>query len=174
MYVNSEKKFLKLPSVLWCCWLGGKKGIWSVKTEWRGAGVVMCLGQGTDLCMVQLMPLPLTTSCSGKSRLVLTSWFYLSGAGSPGWSRTKSKRAVDLVLNIWILVLVLVLRLPSLGLGLEVLGLGLGFEEASLDNKPDSMCIWHPHWPPFKFCQWLSPWVESLGNHVALFAWFYV
>jgi len=32
---------------------------------------------------VQMMPLPLTISCSSKSRLVLPSWFYLSGAGSP-------------------------------------------------------------------------------------------
>jgi len=35
------------------------------------------------LHMTQLMPLPLTISCSSKSRLVLPSWFYLSGAGSP-------------------------------------------------------------------------------------------
>jgi len=31
----------------------------------------MCLGQGADLHMAQLMPLPLTISCSIKSRLVL-------------------------------------------------------------------------------------------------------
>jgi len=29
------------------------------------------------------MPLKLASSCSSKSRLVLPSWFYLSGAGSP-------------------------------------------------------------------------------------------
>jgi len=46
--------------------------------------VVMCLGQGADLHMAHLMPLPLTISCSSKSRLVLPSWFYLSGASSPG------------------------------------------------------------------------------------------
>jgi len=44
--------------------------------------VVMCLGQGADLHMAQLMPLPLTMSCSSKSRLFLPSWFYLSGASS--------------------------------------------------------------------------------------------
>jgi len=49
--------------------------------EWRDAGMVMCLGQGADLHMAQLMSLPLTISCSSKSRLVLPSWFYLSGAG---------------------------------------------------------------------------------------------
>ena len=58
------------------------------------AGVVMCHGQGADLYMAHLMPLPLTISCSSKSILVLPSWFYLSGVGSPGWSRTKFKRAV--------------------------------------------------------------------------------
>jgi len=34
--------------------------------------------------MAHLMPLPLTISCSSKSRLVLRSWFYLSGTASPG------------------------------------------------------------------------------------------
>ena len=56
---------------------------------------VMCLGQGADLHMAQLMPLPLTNSCSSKSRLVLPSWFYLSGAGSHlGSPGQKSKKAV--------------------------------------------------------------------------------
>jgi len=34
-----------------------------------------------DLHMAQLMPLPLTISCSSKSRLVLPSWFL------PFWCR---------------------------------------------------------------------------------------
>ena len=34
------------------------------KTEWWGAGVVVCLERGADLHMAQLMPLPLTVSCS--------------------------------------------------------------------------------------------------------------
>ena len=62
-----------LPSVLWRCWLGSRKGIRPVKPEWWYAGMVMCLGQGTDLHMAQQMPLPLTISCSMKSRLVLPS-----------------------------------------------------------------------------------------------------
>jgi len=45
--------------------------------------MVVYLGQGADLHMAQLMPLPVNVSCSSKSRLVLPSWFYLSGAGSP-------------------------------------------------------------------------------------------
>ena len=36
------------------------------KTEWRGAGVVVCLERGADLHMAQLMPLPLTVSCFSK------------------------------------------------------------------------------------------------------------
>jgi len=54
------------------------------KSEWWDASVVICLGRGADLHMAKLMPLPLTFSCSSKSRLVLPSWFYLSGTGSPG------------------------------------------------------------------------------------------
>ena len=33
------------------------------KTEWWGAGVVICLDRGADLHMAQLMQLPLTVSC---------------------------------------------------------------------------------------------------------------
>jgi len=54
------------------------------KTEWWDSGMVICLGQCADLHMAQVMPLPLTVSCYSKSRLVLSSWFYLSGTGSPG------------------------------------------------------------------------------------------
>ena len=53
-----------------------------LKTDWWFAGMVMCLGQGADLHMAQLMLLPLTIS--SKSKLVLPSWFYLFGAGLPG------------------------------------------------------------------------------------------
>jgi len=41
------KWLVVLPSVLWCCWLGGRKGIWPVKKlEWWGAGMVICLVSG--------------------------------------------------------------------------------------------------------------------------------
>jgi len=49
------------------------------KLEWWGTGMVICLERDADLHMAQLMPLPLTVSCSVKSRLV-----FLSGTGSPG------------------------------------------------------------------------------------------
>jgi len=42
------------------------------------AGMVMCLGQDADLLVAQLMPLPLTISCSSKSRLVLPFWCRLT------------------------------------------------------------------------------------------------
>jgi len=51
---------------------GWQEGHLASKTlDWWSAGMVICLGQGADLHMVQLMPLPLTVSCSSKSRLVL-------------------------------------------------------------------------------------------------------
>ena len=77
-----------MPSVLWCCWLGGRKGIWSVKTEWWGAGMVICLEQGADLHMAQLMPLPLTVSCFSK---IQTGFTFLVPAhlGSPGHRTVK-------------------------------------------------------------------------------------
>jgi len=36
------------------------------------------LGQGADLHMAQLMPLPLTISCSNKSRFALPFWYRLT------------------------------------------------------------------------------------------------
>jgi len=39
------------------------------KTEWWGAGVVICLEQGADLHMAQLMLLPLTVCCSSKIQI---------------------------------------------------------------------------------------------------------
>jgi len=62
-----------LLSVLWRCWLGGRKGIRPVKkTEWWGAGMAVCLEQGADLHMAQLMPLPLTVSCFSKIQIGFT------------------------------------------------------------------------------------------------------
>jgi len=56
--------YIVLPSVLWRCWLGGRKGNRPIKKqEWWGAGVVVCLEQGADLHLAQLMPLQLTVSC---------------------------------------------------------------------------------------------------------------
>ena len=42
------------------------------KTEWWGAGVVICLERGADLHMARLMPLPLTVSCFSKIQIGFT------------------------------------------------------------------------------------------------------
>jgi len=60
------------------------------KTEWWGAGVVVCLEQGADLHMVQLMPMPLTVSCFSKIQIGF-SFLVPAHLGSPG------KRAVKRV-----------------------------------------------------------------------------
>jgi len=48
------------------------------KTEWWDADVVVCPGRGADLHVAQMMPLPLTISCSSKFRLVLPFWYWLT------------------------------------------------------------------------------------------------
>jgi len=53
------------------------------KTEWWGAGVVICLERGADLHMTQLMPLPLTVSCFSKIQIGFT-FLVLAHPGSPG------------------------------------------------------------------------------------------
>jgi len=62
------------------------------KNEWWVAGILICLEQGADLHMAQLMPLLLTASCFGKIQI---AFIFLVPAhpGSPGqraikWSRT--------------------------------------------------------------------------------------
>jgi len=65
------------------CWLGVKKGIQPVKNEWWGAGVVVCLEQGADLHMAQLLPLPPTVSCFSKIQIGFT-FLVPAHLGSPG------------------------------------------------------------------------------------------
>ena len=57
------------------------------KTEWWDAGVVICLEQGADLHLAQLMPLPFTVSCFSKIQIGST-FLVPAHLGSPG------KRAV--------------------------------------------------------------------------------
>ena len=67
-----------MPSVLWRCWLGGRKGIRPVKTEWWGAGVVICWSE------VQTRIWPSWCHCHSlslapvKSRLVWPFWYRLT------------------------------------------------------------------------------------------------
>jgi len=53
------------------------------KTEWWVAGIVICLEQGADLHMAQLMPLPLTVSCFSKIQIGFT-FLVQANPGSPG------------------------------------------------------------------------------------------
>ena len=65
---------------------GGASGLY--KTEWWGAGVVICLERGADLHMAQLMPLPLTVSCSSKIQIGFT-FLVPAHPGSPGQRAVK-------------------------------------------------------------------------------------
>ena len=51
------------------------------KTEWCGAGIVICLERGADLHMSQLIPLPLTVSCFSKIQIGFT-FLVLANPGS--------------------------------------------------------------------------------------------
>ena len=62
------------------------------KTEQWGAGVVICLEQGADLHMAQLMPLPLTVSCFSKIQIDFT-FLVPAHPGSPGKRAVKRARA---------------------------------------------------------------------------------
>jgi len=58
------------------------------KTEWWGAGMVICLERGADLHMAQLMPLPLTVSCFSKIQIGFT-FLVPAHLGSPGEMAVK-------------------------------------------------------------------------------------
>jgi len=58
------------------------------KTEWWGAGVVICLERGVDLHMAQLMPLTLTVSCSSKIQIAFT-FLVPAYPGCPGKEAIK-------------------------------------------------------------------------------------
>jgi len=60
------------------------------KTEWWGAGVVICLEWGADLHTAQLMPLPLSVSCFS---VIQTGFTFLVPA-DPG---SRGQRAVKRV-----------------------------------------------------------------------------
>ena len=72
------------------------------KTEWWGAGVVICLGWGADLHTAQLMTLPLTVSCFSKIQISFT-FLVLAHPSSPG------QTAVKLVLFVVVVVIVVVI-----------------------------------------------------------------
>ena len=87
-YIINCIQWAQVPSVLCRCWLGGRKGIRPVKTDWWGAGMVICLERGADLHMAQLMPLPLTVTCFSKIQIGLT-FLVPAYLGSPGQRAVK-------------------------------------------------------------------------------------
>ena len=64
-----------LPSVLWCCWLGSRKGMRPVKNL-SGVGLAWLS------VWSELMPLPLTVSCFSKIQTLFT-FLILTHPGSP-------------------------------------------------------------------------------------------
>ena len=58
------------------------------KTEWWGAGMVICLERGADLHMAQRMPLPLTVSWFSKIQIGST-FLVPAYPGSPGQRAVK-------------------------------------------------------------------------------------
>ena len=58
------------------------------KTEWWGAGVVICLERSADFHMAQLIPLPLTVSCFSKIQIGFT-FLVPAHSGSPGQRAAK-------------------------------------------------------------------------------------
>ena len=77
-----------MPSVLWRCWVGGRKGIRPVK-NW----VVRCWhgylsGARCRLACAQLRPLPLTVSCFSTIQIGFT-FLVPAHPGSPGHRAVK-------------------------------------------------------------------------------------
>jgi len=68
------------------------------KTEWWGAGVVICLERGADLHMSQLMPPPLTVSCYSIIQIGFT-FLVPAHPGSPGKRAIKRVCVCDYILS---------------------------------------------------------------------------
>jgi len=82
-----------LPSVLWRCWLGGRKGIRPVKKRSGEVMAWLSVWNEVQTCMLhmaQLKPLPLTVSCFSKIQFGF-AFLVPAHPGSPG------KRAVKRV-----------------------------------------------------------------------------
>ena len=75
-YMTNKHKLL--PSVLWRCWLGGRKGIWPVKTEWWVAGVLSVWSEVQTCIWPSWCHCHSLSLASVKSRLVLPFWYRLT------------------------------------------------------------------------------------------------
>jgi len=91
-----------VPSVLWYCWLVGRKSTQPIKIEWWGAGMVICLERSTYvLHMIHLKPI---ISCFIKVQNCF-AFLVLAFTGCPGKDAIK-----------WVLFLLFVS-----GLGMSVI-----------------------------------------------------
>ena len=70
--------------------------------------MVICLERGADLHMAQLMPLPLTVSCSSQIQIGFT-FLVLAHLGSPGHRAVK--RVCVCVLFIYFVIFILFINL---------------------------------------------------------------
>ena len=77
-----------MPSVLWRCWLGGRKGSRPVKNWVVGCWHGYLSGAWCRLAHAQLMPLPLTISCFSKIQIGFT-FLVPHHPGSPGQRAVK-------------------------------------------------------------------------------------
>ena len=75
--------------------------------------MVMCLGRGADVHMTQLTTLPLTISCSSKSRLVLPFWCWLTRV-VPDTIQNGHKMVVSVCVCVFVERCKLVVRRPCL------------------------------------------------------------
>ena len=89
MYFMTIGFFLTYPFSALTLLVGQQEGHPACKkTEWWGAGMAICLEHSADLHVVQLMPLPLTVSCSSKIQTGFT-FLVLAHPGSPGQKAVK-------------------------------------------------------------------------------------
>ena len=65
------------------------------------AGMVICLEQGADLHMAQLMPLPLTVSCVSKIQITFTFWYRLTGVVPDKGPLNKCVFGLISLLSMW-------------------------------------------------------------------------
>jgi len=68
--------------------VGRQEGHPACKKQWWGTGVVICMERGADLHTAQLMPLPITVSCSSKIQIGFT-FVVPAHPGFPGKEAVK-------------------------------------------------------------------------------------